>query len=84
MIDDLLPAALLARLDRDGGFTVEARTGAPVERGIAVCLQPSGSWTFRRAALRPASESGSPVAPSAAMHRAPAGVRRGRGRRGRR
>ena len=52
MIDDLLPAALLARLDRDGGFTVEARTGAPLERGIAVCLQPSGSWTFRRGEWR--------------------------------
>jgi hypothetical protein len=49
MIGDLLPAALLDRLDRDGGFTVEARTGAPLVRGIAVCLQPSVSWTFRRA-----------------------------------
>jgi hypothetical protein len=49
MIDHRLPAVLREQLDRDGGFTVEARTGRPVRRGIAVCLRPGGSWAFHRA-----------------------------------
>jgi hypothetical protein len=49
VIHALHPAALRERLDRDGGFTVEIRTGAAIERGIAVCLQPWLTWTFRRA-----------------------------------
>jgi hypothetical protein len=44
----LHPAALRERLDRDGGFTLEAGTGTPVRRGIAVCLHPSESWSFHR------------------------------------
>jgi hypothetical protein len=48
VVDALRPAALRDRLDRDGGFTVAVTTGALVERGIAVCLRPSASWTFPR------------------------------------
>jgi hypothetical protein len=49
VIDGLHPALLRARLDRDGGFTVEVPTGAPLERGIAVSVHPSHTWRFRRA-----------------------------------
>jgi hypothetical protein len=48
----LHPNVLRERLDRDGGFTIEARTGVALERGIAVCLEPSRSWTFDRAEWR--------------------------------
>ncbi len=54
----LQPAVLRDRLDRDGGFTIEVRTGATVRRGIAVCLQPWCTWTFRRAQWRDEAVAG--------------------------
>jgi hypothetical protein len=39
-------ATLRSLIVVEGGFTVNVRTGQPVERGISVCTQPASSLVF--------------------------------------
>jgi hypothetical protein len=40
------PASLRRLIDRDGGFTLDLRTGRPARRGISVAASRSISWAF--------------------------------------
>ena len=42
------PHGLRRMIDVDGGFTVDLRSGRPVERGISLCSRPSRSLRFPR------------------------------------
>jgi hypothetical protein len=42
------PLGLRQLIDRDGGFTVDLRSGRRVDRGISVCSRPWRSLRFRR------------------------------------
>lgn len=46
MIVGVDPAALHDMIEVDGGFTVDLRSGQPVDRGISVCTRPSSSLVF--------------------------------------
>jgi hypothetical protein len=42
------PPRLRHLIDRDGGFTLDLRSGRRVDRGISVCSRPSRSLRFPR------------------------------------